>query len=466
MGAVNRTGGLSVQDGIAIGTRTSNLPSAVIVRRRIVDLFLLVTIAALALMARLAPLSRPGINWAMEPDSYGYIQLAEGLTTDCGFARRLGGKCQPPELERTPGYPLFLAVMPSLRMALVVQAMFAGCICFLVASFCWLRWGFIAAFITALLISFDVPSISASASVMSETLFTSMVSLAVLLQLTIIGRTAVDWPMFRAQLGVSVLIAVAILVRPIGEIVLVAESLATILFYRISLVKRLALTLILLCIPIVLIVGWSYRNYYTRGVRIYSSIASVNLYYYRAAAVLAYERGQAFEDVKSKLLSSTGGWDADPRVLNERGCHIVLDHPWVMAFISFKFLLHNCFGADWSHPGVWLLDPAQTQAAASRSAGTLLAGSLRWLSVLGQFILTAVTWIGVLFALGGPRRWRDPEVALILIPVSVALGLLLAAAGPEGYCRFRVPAVPMLAMVAGCGWTAAIKRRNRSAYVD
>lgn len=425
------------------------------------DLFLLVTIAALAGMFRLAPLSRPGIDWAMEADSYGYIQLAEGLTTDCGFARRLGGKCQPPELERTPGYPLFLAVMPSLRMALVVQAMAAAGICFLVASFCWSRWGLAAALTTALLISFDVPSTVAGASVMSDALFTSLVTFAVLLQLTVIEKTTIDRQMLMAQLSASVLIALAILVRPIGEVLLAVELLATIGFYRISLAKRLALSVIVLCIPIVVIVGWSGRNYQRRGVWTYSSIASVNLYYYRAAGVLAYERGRAFEAEKADLLISSGGWNADPRMLNARGRRIVLDHPWATAVISFKFLLRNCFGADWSHPGVWLFDPAQTQADASRSAGTLLARSFRWLSVLGQFALTAVTWTGILFALCRLRWRRNLEVGLILVPLSVALALLLAAAGPEGYCRFRVPAVPMLAMVAGFGWMADTRRSDR-----
>ena len=44
------------------------------------------------------------------PDSIGYMRLADGLRTGCGFAPRWqNGTCGPAEIERTPGYPVFLA---------------------------------------------------------------------------------------------------------------------------------------------------------------------------------------------------------------------------------------------------------------------------------------------------------------------------------------------------------------------
>ncbi len=43
------------------------------------------------------------------------------------------------------------------------------------------------------------------------------------------------------------------------------------------------------------------------------------------------------------------------------------------------------------------------------------------------------------------------ELCLLL---AVAALLLLAAAGPEAYSRYRVPAMPMIAIAASYGWVA------------
>ena len=99
----------------------------------------LTVIALISLVARLAPLNRPGINWATTPDSVGYIQLANGIGAGCGFAREVFGHCSQPELQRTPGYPVFLAAFSTMRAALAVQGMIGSAVMFCTALFAW-RW--------------------------------------------------------------------------------------------------------------------------------------------------------------------------------------------------------------------------------------------------------------------------------------------------------------------------------------
>ncbi len=77
-----------------------------------------------------------------------------------------------------------------------------------------------------------------------------------------------------------------------------------------------------------------------------------------------------------------------------------------------------------------------------------------------QFALIVMTWIGVDRVLASLRGKTPREVALILIPLSVALSLMILAAGPEAYARYRMPAAPFLAMLAGIGWCPRAARRN------
>ena len=69
-------------------------------------------IALIAIGIRLAPLLRSDLSFAFRPDdSFEYLQLADGMRHGCGFARLINGSCQPAEILRTPGYPLFLAAL-------------------------------------------------------------------------------------------------------------------------------------------------------------------------------------------------------------------------------------------------------------------------------------------------------------------------------------------------------------------
>src|ERR1700730_14888804 len=96
--------------------------------------YLAVLMAATAIVVRVTPLTLvSGIGRVMDPntDSEAYVALATGLQHGCGFARTSERGCVPlpepsirhmamrvgnvntfPELMRTPGYPIFLSLMP------------------------------------------------------------------------------------------------------------------------------------------------------------------------------------------------------------------------------------------------------------------------------------------------------------------------------------------------------------------
>jgi hypothetical protein len=116
----------------------------------------------------------------MDPDtdSVAYVELAHGLRKGCGFARLSNGTCFSPEINRTPGYPVFLSLLSNLWVALIVQTLLSGLMIFALGNFASARWGLSAGIVASRLVALDVPSIVYSDEIMTETLFTVFLSLA------------------------------------------------------------------------------------------------------------------------------------------------------------------------------------------------------------------------------------------------------------------------------------------------
>jgi hypothetical protein len=70
-----------------------------------------------------------------------------------------------------------------------------------------------------------------------------------------------------------------------------------------------------------------------------------------------------------------------------------------------------------------------------------------------QIPFTIFMWVGVGITLKQVRREPRRQLPLILIPLGVAFVMLLIGAGPTAIARFRLPAVPFLAILAGVGWS-------------
>ena len=146
----------------------------------------LLALTIVAVILRLALLPAGNLQRAFDPsgDSDAYVELAQGLRHGCGFARLHDGKCASgAEIDRTPSYPLYLALCANLRAALTVQVMLAGVIIFAVGAFTYLSWGLAPAIAASALVALDIPSIVYAVELMTETLFTACFALATLIAL-------------------------------------------------------------------------------------------------------------------------------------------------------------------------------------------------------------------------------------------------------------------------------------------
>jgi hypothetical protein len=125
-----------------------------------------------------------------------------------------------------------------------------------------------------------------------------------------------------------------------------------------------------------------------------------------------------------------------------------------------KGLLRNFFWVRRYALGTFFVSPHLDlgRAEVGLGIGRMFVATLAypWLAFLifAEFAMLITAWVGAGIALARiVHRGLSRSAALILIPLCAAL-LLIAAAFPasEGD-RYRIPAMPMLALVAAFGWT-------------
>ena len=423
------------------------------------------------------PLARSDITWALNPDSIGYMRLADGLRTGCGFAPLWqNGTCGPAEIERTPGYPLFLAALPSLRSVLAIQAVLGAGTCLLVGLFAWRHWGLAAGIIAESLTGFDLASIATN-NIGTETLFTWIIVLAILLQLTIVSRSVFDVWSIAGVVITAFLVGVAALVRPIGQVLLVIVPLGIVPLRMHSSQRKFILSAVALSLSVAMIVGWSYRNYLRTGIWTFSTIGAINLNYWHAAGVLAYESNKTIDEVMHDRLRSVGResgapdlwsmtFDEDPREMQSRGLQVVLSHPLVTVLLTAEGFFRSCIMPP-NRPFVSTflghrLGQAETRAFLTRNIRLTLRSTLdsRWLVAVRsllfiQFAVNIFGIIGIGLAVSRMRCMPLSAAWFEILPLIGALLLLGAAAGPVESFRYRVPATPLLALVSAFGWTAS-----------
>jgi 4-amino-4-deoxy-L-arabinose transferase-like glycosyltransferase len=278
-------------------------------------------------------------------------------------------------------------------------------------------------------------------------------------------------------LGAALLLAAGLLVRPVGVLLpLLAPVPFLFLPPAVSRRRTIALCVAAFALPAILMGGWMARNAARAGTWTLSTNVAINLYYFNAGGVVRYISDKSFPEVMDGLARDVGLPDARdypdtpaglaPQMAS-RGLRILLHHPiatFILTARTFAWLvlvpdrgsLNELLGTDAG---------ATSYLAATAQLGErirqLLRSPLLTTLVTIQFALIVVTWIGVGGALASLGGRTAREAALILIPFSVALSVMILAAGAEAYARYRMPAAPFLAMLAGVGWRPPFVPRPR-----
>jgi hypothetical protein len=217
--------------------------------------------------------------------------------------------------------------------------------------------------------------------------------------------------------------------------------------------------------PMLLVGGWQIYKYVRTGQPYYSSIESVNLYYYRAAEVVAQLQHRSRDDVSREMRDSVSGLTNRPTAaeLARQAVRILLHHPGQTVLMSTRgaasFLLE---------PGIvdltTLVGTAADQGVCFHkellfSVTRLRFPSVLWTSHRAFFLLTlwgcaylVLLYSGLVALLvrGVPGVLRSPSIVLL----GILLYLLVATAGPESESRLRVPVMPILCLLGAGGWAS------------
>lgn len=452
-------------------------------------------VLALALAVRLLI---PLLGWLFvtpaplvrEPDSESYLHAAE----------KLGRSDQQhePELVRTPGYPLLLKLgiwLKHVDLTTILLQIGLGCLTtFLVyrlSQSVFERNDLATA--AALLYACEPVSALYCSKLLGETLFTAVLTLSLWLLCRWVRQ-----PGWGNLLWAAAAQAYAIFIRPVAYVLplVLACTLVAVLWKRgpsrRELLSRAGAFLLL---SMASAWAWQARNYFTADYVQFSAISDINLYYYQAAAVLAQRRGVSLQAMQRELgyfdddvyfacHPDQRSWTQAERYayIGREGRRIIAEHPALMLRIQLQgaaaLLLDPGVSA---YLGFFRLDKAHTEsgAAADKTAEQRASAPrsmlMRVMHALREKPLVvalygALSLVWLIYAALAVRGllaksvWQSPCGWLVL---SAAAALILLSGGPVGYHRFRLPVMPEICLLAGCGavrlretWDRIGARRN------
>lgn len=219
-----------------------------------------------------------------------YWQIAENILNHSTFSP----SSTPPLLpdhSRTPLYPLFISFLKWLGLSvqgiIFFQLLVSAATCLIVICLTYKLLGsWKSAYLAGAIVAFDIPSIVYSNSLLTETVFTFLLTLSILfLVLHFKEPEKISSLLILGVLvGLSILCPISIFL-PLFIVLLIFTFSQRPKFY---LFKRASLYLIL-CF--VVVSPWLVRNQIVLGTPILSTMGYNNILYYRAAGVYADKQG-------------------------------------------------------------------------------------------------------------------------------------------------------------------------------
>lgn len=406
-----------------------------------------------------------------------------------------------PDPYRTPGYPIFLALIYGLGggpyAAIVVQSLLSLVTLWLMVLLAtWLFPQPAVGWRVALLAAVEPLNLIYSHQLMSDSLFTLLLLAAVLLYLQVLLAPDLQRPLVSAVLA-GLLLGGAILTRPVGiyfPVVLVLWLLA----YRWGLgqspasgslptavvapapgpqtgrsVLRWGLLAVLGAVTILTVTPWVVRNYLTFQRILISTSADHNLLINTAAQIEttlhAPGRGSSYWQVRHELereltaQMAREGLEVDNEAaraayFRQWSVRLIQAHPLLALRYYLKGVVTQFFS---DVPSFFeLLGFTREQRS---GWGALVQQGLRpalaqyfgpnwpfWVAAAAPLMVYDMALY--LLALGGiVALWRSRSWFLLLILVSI-IGYFLAASAIIGLPRYRLPAMPFFITLAAWGW--------------
>jgi 4-amino-4-deoxy-L-arabinose transferase-like glycosyltransferase len=390
---------------------------------------LLLSVFAVALALRVAMLVHLLPQLRPDVDRDWYRALARSLAAGQGYVAPDEKGHELPHVWLPPVYPLLLAGLMKiggdrLVLFLAVQCLLGSVACALTSVLAarWLSWN--AAALAGLLVAIDPNSVLRCSDLSTEMVFTPLL---------VGGACLLAWRRERASawFWCGLLWSVGALCRPIA-LWLWVVALIVVLTWRL----RLRVFAMFLAGFVPLLGVWAARNASLTGHWFVSTVATSNLFFYRAAGVEGEKQGVDIDEMIKRLraeyadvqfFSSREQFDHDLDRLRQKSEEILLSAP----LIAFE---QNAAG--WGRvlfgPGLRGMHNALREPQRPSPWWPIYCGALA--VAVGLCVLGAIH--------------LGREGVLIGVLTIYFVGL---AGGPSGSSRFRVPITPMLATLAVAG---------------
>jgi hypothetical protein len=425
----------------------------------------LIAAAALRLALLAWALVLGGFAALIQPDTASYLRPGRNLLLHGQFVSD-----GLPELVRTPGYALFLALFSMAGPLAVALAQIA-----LSAASVWLVWRIAravsgdgrTALAAAWIFAFEPLCAIYSVPLLSETLFLALFLLS--LERIVEFLRARRLPVLVAA---GLWLAAATYVRPVAYYLPLA--LAVGLFAalvrahgpRHGLYLKAPAVLLLTTMP--LLAAWQMRNFVETGFAGFSSIQPQNLYYFSAGEVTARLEHSTLDEVDNELgytseasfLAQHPGaahWTEAERLafMRSSATHILRAHPGLFLRTHAAGMVRTAF-----NPGAAVLLSLlgapidRATFVRERDEGPLAAawGAAKQypFQTAVMAVLAAVLLALYVLALRAVLYRRAPAVYLFLLP-GVALYFAAVSGGAIGEARLRLPIMPELCILAAAG---------------
>jgi 4-amino-4-deoxy-L-arabinose transferase-like glycosyltransferase len=399
-------------------------------------------VGALALAVRLIYFLIVRHGGLTDPDSTDYISLATALTKGHYTVAGLSQGGFPVDLNRPPGYPGFLVaanlgghISPQ-RVALVqvfLGAIFAGALTYVVGRWLGLWTGVIA----GILIAIDWVTVINTPMVLSDLLFAMLYAVGFGLVAVSVQRRGV-W----GGVAGGLVLGIAALVKPIGLVAVLPILIVVLMSPKRN--WRVAASIVAMAL---VTVPWAIRNDNRYGVFTISTVGTVNLYAYNARGVL--DSGYLFGTGEATATNIANQATAPLRKLG-------LTTPQLYSRMNsdaIKTLTHHVPKAVvqelWGALHV-LFGTGKETLLNSTGDASIPSPISSWLPLLQTLIYWGLALVGVVTA--WMRRTMDRGVLVLL--ASAVVFVVLAAGGPAGYGRYRLPASPFECVFAAVGVVA------------
>jgi len=411
-------------------------------------------------------------------DSASYEGPARALVTSGAFSRDPSDPAVT-ETRRTPGYPAFIAGLyrvfgPHRPAVIAAQIAISTLTLLIVYALARRLWDTATATLAALVLALDLVSFIYAQLLFTETLFTFFVAALGWAGVRLLGAPNdgppdPPRPSRRPPLAVGVSAALAALTRPIAYY-LMLPTLAGVLAYawrRGWTPRRILVVSLLTAMPwIALVEGWRLRNYLVTGSSQFSEVTGLSLLWYRGAGIVAERDGVSFREARRRIarsLPDTTGWSEVEvgELYRREGLRLIASYPHLFVKTTMYGLVKIVAGpgrADILHYFAgepYEADPAGTiRLSAAEFLRRWQVDDPRMLACLTYATAyLALLYVGVGYAVFRllANRAAVPLAPHLFLWWLVAY-LVVMAAGPEAYARFRVPVMPLLALYSAHGW--------------